>query len=374
MKNYLLKRNRIKNENLRYDFLPPMLEVVERPSNPVGSFIILGIFLLLATTVVWASFFRLDVVVTAAGGVTPSDSLVLVQTQGSGVVTDIKVEDGDTVNEGDVIAQLEKSSVLDNIEELQYQEKLLEIQKELYEKIRDDAWEDIQADSYGDYAAVVKGILEEQKLYQNQVKEYELQVQMAEGKSREATNAALESYKIQRQVELLQKISNLEVQLVGIENDLRQARKNLEAADITAPASGTIFKLQVAHPGEMVSVSQTVGYILPEDAEMVFLCYIPNGDIAHIELGQTVEVKLDAYPYSRYGTIKGTVDYIDEIAVNVEGIGNAYTVYIVLEERDDIPYKMGLSGSCDIKVSDRTVLEYFLEPIQKGFGESLDEL
>ncbi len=374
MKKYMLKRTKIKNQHLKYDFLPPMLEVLERPSNPVGSLIIWGIVCLVITAFVWAAFWQLDVVVSAVGSVAPKDNLVLVQAESGGMISEIFVNDGDVIAEGDVVAQLDKSVYLMDMEQLQYQKELLETQKAVYEKIYEEEWEDIEADSYGDFSKVVSGILEEQNLYLSQVKAYDIQIQLAEEEDKKVSRNAKKSYEIQHKMELLQSISSLEVQLAEVENDIKRANSNLEMTEIIAPVSGIISQMQIAHTGEMVSALQEVGYILPEGAEMVFKCYVSNGDITHIENGQAVEVKLDAYPYSRYGTVLGQIDYIDEIAVNLEGIGTAYAVYIALEPREDIVYKVGLSGSCDIRVSARTVLEYFLEPIQKGMDESLDEL
>ncbi len=372
MKRYLLKRNRIKEKNLKYDFLPPMLEVIEKPSNPVGSILILAIFCLLITTIVWASFCKLDVVVTAAGAVTPKEDLVVVQAADSGVVESIRVQDGDSIKQGELLIELEKDTSLWNLEELKYQKELLETQKEIYEKLyADEDINEINPEAYGEFSLVVSGMIEEQKLYLSQEKEYKLQVRLSEEK--ELAQATLQSYQTRRKMEILQNISNLNVQLEEGNNRLKQAQESLEHKCITAPETGTLSQLQVNHPGEVISASKTIGYIIPEDAVMVFQCYIKNSDIAQIELGQTVDIKLEAYPYSKYGTIRGEIIYIEKLAVSVEGLGAVYPVLISLEEKEGIDYRVGLSGSCDIHVSDRTVLEYFLEPIRKGFRESLHE-
>lgn len=371
MKKYLQKRNRIKNKNLKYDFLPPMLEVIERPSNKVGSIIILGICFLLATVIVWAAFFKLDVVVTAPGTVAPEGELVKIQAASGGIVESILVKDGDPVRQGDILAELKKDTDNLGIEDLKYQIELLKVQKEVYEKIYLDEWKDIEAGDYGEFSHVVNGMLREQELYLSQEKEYRLQIEHSEEK--ELARTTLKSYQIRREMEVLQNISNLDVQLRQGITRLKQAEEGLEGKSIQAPASGIISQVQIDHAGEALSASQTIGYIVPEGTDMVFRCYVRNADISYLDEGQEAEVKLDAYSYSEYGTVKGKILYVDKIAVSIEGMGAVYPVLISLEKREDIDYRTGLSGSCDIHVSDRTVLEYFLEPIRKGFGESLNE-
>lgn len=372
MKKYLLRRNKLKNKNLKYDFLPSMLEVIEKPANRAGSIIIVGIFLLIASAVLWAAFFKLDVVVTAAGAVSPQDDLVKVQAERAGIIEVIQVKDGDEVRAGDVIAELEKETCIWSMEDLQYQLELAQIQKEVYEKIyADEDWEEINPEAYGEFSYIVSGILEEQRLYLSQEKEYRLQINQAEDK--ELARTTLKSYQIRRNMEILQNLSNLNAQIAEGEIRMKQAEENLSSCSIQAPVSGAVSQLQVSHAKEAVNASQIIGYIVPEGAVMVFQCYVKNSEIAYLEVGQSAEVKLEAYPYSEYGTVKGEILYIENIAVNIEGMGAVYPVLISLEEKEGMNYKVGLSGSCDIHVSDRTVLEYFLEPIRKGFGESLDE-
>ncbi len=102
--------------------------------------------------------------------------------------------------------------------------------------------------------------------------------------------------------------------------------------------------------------------------------YVKNMDIADVEIGMETEIKLEAYSYNKYGTVKCTVKYISPSAFSSEQMGSVYLVKIeVTDIPDGISVISGLSGSVEIKTDQRTVMEYFLEPIIKGFGESLKE-
>ena len=99
-----------------------------------------------------------------------------------------------------------------------------------------------------------------------------------------------------------------------------------------------------------------------------------NMDIADVDIGMETEVKLEAYPYNKYGTVKGIVKYISPSSFNSEQMGSVYLVKLEIEDvPNGINIVSGLSGSVEIKTDKRTVMEYFLDPIMKGFGESLKE-
>lgn len=73
-------------------------------------------------------------------------------------------------------------------------------------------------------------------------------------------------------------------------------------------------------------------------------------------------------------SVKGTVKYISPSSFNSEQMGSVYLVKLeITDVPDGINVVSGLSGSVEIKTDKRTVMEYFLDSIMKGFGESLKE-
>lgn len=123
----------------------------------------------------------------------------------------------------------------------------------------------------------------------------------------------------------------------------------------------------------MTSAEQLVT-IVPDNTPVEMVCYVKNMDIADVEIGMETEIKLEAYPYNKYGTVKGTVKYISPSSFNSEQMGSVYLVKLeIADVPDGINIVSGLSGSVEIKTDKRTVMEYFLDPIMKGFGESLKE-
>ena len=62
---YVLKHSKNKDKELKYDFMPSLLEIIERPAHKAGTVIILGVFTLMIAAVIWACLSKIDVVVTA---------------------------------------------------------------------------------------------------------------------------------------------------------------------------------------------------------------------------------------------------------------------------------------------------------------------
>ena len=127
-------------------------------------------------------------------------------------------------------------------------------------------------------------------------------------------------------------------------------------------------------PGETVSTAEQLITIVPEDEPVEMVCYVRNMDIADIETGMEAEIKLEAYPYNRYGTVRGIVTYISPSSFASEELGSVYLVKLDIENpNEEIHIISGLSGTVEIKIGKRTIMDYFMEPIIKGFGDSLKE-
>ena len=126
--------------------------------------------------------------------------------------------------------------------------------------------------------------------------------------------------------------------------------------------------------GATVTAMQELISIVPADKPMEIQCYVANRDIADISVGMEAEMKLEAYPYDKNGTVKGKVKYISPGAFSNEHLGNAYLVRLeVVNMPENVTVISGLQGSVEMKTGERSILQYFLDPITKGLDESLKE-
>lgn len=169
-------------------------------------------------------------------------------------------------------------------------------------------------------------------------------------------------------------ISDINSKIDEINTNLEKYRLSKEYQNIIAPVRGHVNSVGVNTLGETVTSAQQLVTIVPNNTPNEMICYVKNTDIADVKLGMEAEVKLEAYPYNKYGTVKGTVKYISPSSFANEQLGIVYIVKLELDsDNKNIRIISGLSGSVEIKTDKWTVMDYFLEPIVKGFGESFKE-
>lgn len=92
-------------------FLPAALEVLERPPSPLGRGLGLALCALVIGGIGWASQAKLDVVATGTGRLLPAGKVKLIQPADAGVVTAIRVVEGQKVTAGQVLVELDPRSV-----------------------------------------------------------------------------------------------------------------------------------------------------------------------------------------------------------------------------------------------------------------------
>lgn len=408
MTEYILKHSRKKDKELKYDFMPSLLEIIERPAHKAGTVIILGVFTLLIAAIIWACFSKIDVVVTSSGSVQPIGNINVVQSYAGGFVKAINVKEGAYVHAGDLLIELNTEALDVDEEQLETQKKILEEQQKVYNKIiADEDVSNIKASDYEmDLQPYIQAILDSDTSYKNtlsnlekekstaelnqQIGELQLEEYQNNGTTRQAQSQELSNQqyalaieqaelkindtKTQYSAQINSKLSEISSQLDEINSNLEKYRLSKEYQNITAPVSGYVNSLSVNTIGETVASAEQLVTIVPDNTPVEMVCYVKNMDIADIEIGMEAEIKLEAYPYNKYGTVKGTVKYISPSSFNSEQLGSVYLVKIdIKDDNENINIISGLSGSVEIKTDKRTVMEYFLDPIIKGFGESLKE-
>lgn len=408
MTEYILKHSRKKDKELKYDFMPSLLEIIERPAHKAGTVIILGVFTLLIAAIIWACLSKIDVVVTSSGSVQPIGNINVIQSYAGGFVKAIDVKEGDYVHAGDLLIELNTETIDVDEGQLKTQKKILEAQQKIYNKIKTD--EDISKVKTSDYDAdlqpYIQAILDSDISYRNtlsnlekekstaelnqQIGELQLEEYQESGTSRQEESQELSNQqyalaveqaelkikdtKTQYSAQINSKLSEIGSQLDEINTNLEKYRLSKEYQNITAPVNGYVNSVAVNTIGETVTSAQELITIVPDNTPVEMVCYVKNMDIADIEVGMEAEIKLEAYPYNKYGTVKGTVKYISPSSFNSEQLGSVYLVKLDMDDsNENIDVISGLSGAVEIKTDKRTVMEYFLDPIMKGFGESLKE-
>ena len=169
--------------------------------------------------------------------------------------------------------------------------------------------------------------------------------------------------------------------LADLNSKISQAQLNLEYQELRAPVAGTIFDLQARNPGFVANSSQQVLQIVPDD-KFIAEVFITNKDIGFVREGMHTDVRIDSFPFSQFGDIKGQVMSIGSDALPPDETYRFYRFpatisldqqYLDVQGRN-ISLQSGMSIVANIKVrEERTVMSLFTEMFTKQF-DSLKEV
>lgn len=360
---YIIKTSTVRDKRLKYDFMPSLLEIIEKPSHIAGKVIIIGIALLLLISIIWAALSKINVIVSGTGNMSPQNSIVTIKSTISGVVSKINYSDGDYVKAGDLLVTIETENIDAQINKLEDSINRLKVEAAIKNIYLEDVNKQVNVSDYDDkYSDLINNIILENKLKLLELERY----------NGETANII----KLQYITELSGKIAQIDGEIEGYENELKALKLQLENYQIKSPINGCISGMAVNSTGQMVTQADVLLQIVPADKPLVFEGYIQDKDIANIKIGDVAKIKISAYSYSDYGDIDGRVTYISKSSYQIEGMGNVYKIEVEIDSEgfnEEIKLMSGMSGTVEIDVGKRSVLDYFLEPILQGMKNSLKE-
>jgi hemolysin D len=165
--------------------------------------------------------------------------------------------------------------------------------------------------------------------------------------------------------------------IAEIDSQLSQTQMNLKYQSIIAPVDGTVFELKAHTPGFVVTSSEPILKVVPDDA-LIAKVYITNKDIGFVKEKMTVDVRIDSFPFSEFGDVKGTLIWIGSDALPPDQIYPFYRfpAKVRLERQSilingrNVTLQSGMSVTGNIKLRERTVMSIFTDM----FGSSVESL
>lgn len=160
--------------------------------------------------------------------------------------------------------------------------------------------------------------------------------------------------------------------------DETKAQTRQSLLSLSAPVSGTVQQLNVHTLGGVVTTAQSLMEIVPDDTLEVE-ARLQNRDVGFMAVGQRAAVKIEAFPYTRYGYLNGTVTDVSNDAVQDKKLGPTFPVRIRLEtnrihiENRWITLSPGMAVTADIRTGTRSVIGYFFDPLLRTAQESMRE-
>ena len=201
----------------------------------------------------------------------------------------------------------------------------------------------------------------------------------------------------------VQKAGDASRQADELERQLVKARKRRESMTITTPIDGTIQSSSINTVGQVVTTGVELMRIVPDNSALEVEAYIPNSDIGFVSVGQPAVVKIEAFPFTRYGVIHGRVTAVATDAIpepdasqlegdptkqlqatvpttNVQRVQNlVFPVTIKLDsgimnvDGNSVMLSPGMAATAEIKTGKRRILEYLFSPIVEVTSQAMQE-
>jgi hemolysin D len=170
-----------------------------------------------------------------------------------------------------------------------------------------------------------------------------------------------------------------EQKVASLQQEFIKADTRGKLMHLTAPVDGTVQQLAVHTVGGVVTAAQPLMLVVPQDHEIEIEAFVANKDIGFIKPGQAVQVKVETFLYTQYGTLPAKVTHVAHDAIEDKERGLIYPIRVKLKKSTiNVEGKMaslrpGMSVTTEIKIGKRRVISYFLSPLLAYQKDSLHE-
>lgn len=428
-------------------FLPAALSLQETPAHPAPRRVALVVCTLFIIALIWSIVGEIDIVAVAPGRIVVSERTKTLQPLEASVVKRVLVKDGDQVQAGQVLVELDATNAVADGASVQEQLSMAiseerrttaligalqthrapSMAKDKGASPRDGTqlqaeWSDItaklgkldaeQARRHAELATVrelikkleatlpiaklreadFKGLADQgfmsshagqDRTRERIEQERDLATQQARLVEAQAALRESENTRSAYVAETQRALSDRQAQAASKRQQFTQERSKTEQrsrlAQMTAPVAGTVQQVAIHTEGGVVTPAQVLMVIVPKDAEVTAEVVVDNKDIGFVNAGQAVAVKLETFPFTRYGTVEAKVKSVTADAVNDEKKGAIFPAVLSLGQNSinvdgkRIALSPGMNVTAEIKTGKRRVIEYLLSPVQKTVNESMGE-
>ncbi len=428
------------------EFLPAVLEIEETPASPLGRTLSLVIMFLFVLAVIWAAWGEIDIIAIAQGKIIPSSHSKTIQPLETGVISQIHVHEGQYVNKGDPLVDMDSTSSKADSERLDSELKMAQFEVVRIQALLTGKVEFIAPDGVDKYMIQLQTQLLNDQLHEYrsriasadfQVEQRQAALELAQVNIKHLTEAVVlldERSKAMREMltdKYVSRVKYLEleeqrlekVQLLAAEKkillqnkaaladagkqketislefsktnraqlsesqnrirsitqELIKARNRTAWQHLTSPIDGIVQQLEVHTVGGVVTPAQQLMIVVPREDKLEIEAWVQNKDIGFVDPEQKVEIKIEAFPFTRYGLIDGEVISLSKDAVPLENVGYVYAARISMARttintgNKIVDLSPGMNVTVEVKTGKRRVIEFILSPLLRGIQETARE-
>jgi multidrug efflux pump subunit AcrA (membrane-fusion protein) len=298
-------------------------------SSFFSRYVIYVFIFFIVSTLYAATHLEIDDIIKANGSITSATNLKIINCSQSSNIKKIFVKEGDIVHKGDKVVLLEDTNHKITINKLKIQIRLT---KNIYQRTYEE--------------------------YNNKVKLF---------KDGVYSQSNINSIK--------DKLDSLSISLEEYKEKLKQYKNDIKKYIVTSPYDGIVTEMFINSIGMKIRSSEKLMSILPLHEELICELFVDPMDIGFVEREQTVNIKVSAYKYSRYGFLNGKITYISSSTVLYEN-KMMYKIKVKLTtqympNKKEALLKSGMIVSSSIIVDHLSLITYLLSPIRKFTGHDI---
>jgi HlyD family secretion protein len=189
---------------------------------------------------------------------------------------------------------------------------------------------------------------------------------------------------------VLEELAKARSEVNNVGENLAKAVRMNELVVLTAPEDGIVLDVAKKSVGSVLQEAEPLITMVPTGTALIAEVMINSSDVGYTKAGDEVAVKVDAFPYQRHGLLEGSLRNVGEESFSAgmigasnpqapQQIGVFHRSQVKLDKTalHDLPEGAklipGMTVTAEIKVGNRSVLSYFLDPLRRGFSESIRE-
>ncbi len=174
-------------------------------------------------------------------------------------------------------------------------------------------------------------------------------------------------------------LADVETRLAGYTQEIRKAETRVAEHRLTASVDGTVQQLTINTVGGVVTPAEKLMLIVPDEGAVHVEAWLANKDVGFVQDGQEAEIKVETFPFTKYGTIAGAIKTVSSDAVPNDDLGLVYMAQVTMAEttmwvRDKlVNLTPGMAVTVEVNMGKRRVIEFLLTPLLRYRDEGLTE-
>jgi multidrug efflux pump subunit AcrA (membrane-fusion protein) len=352
------------------------------------SLYVYSLSLLLIIGVLWACFAKIDVLIKANGVLRLATENTQVKNIISGRVINKTIKQGAYVKRGDVLWEIDVSSLQISLDHSNAQLQMLRERYSSLTEYRIAIIGDFQLNNVkSDYA------IQRLKNYLIEYSQLELQVQLALGKLDRECNKPqpiqipvnirdaeiaydiakkeLDSFVQKEIVSVSEEIFEINEVIAELESRIKDLDYNISFSKVLATQNGVFEFLRSFDVGDYLSSNEEVGRIIPDNSyNMKVELYIDPKDIAEIKPGMAFLLKFKNLASSEFGQVRGKIEQVsaDSLLINGGTVFIAQGVldrsWVINRNKYIIELKAGMSADAQIIIRQKTIMQFILGQLE----------